>query len=301
MSEIELQVSGFFHGPTKSLSYVAADPQTRRAAIIDPVLDFDAGACLTATDSADTIIEFVRQERLVVDWIVETHLHEDHLTAGPYLRAALGGAHGIGAAVCGVQKQLQPMFNLPQFAADGRQFDRLFEDAAGFTVGNIQARAYAMPGHSGACTVYLIGDCAFTGDLLLMPDNGAGRCDLPGGDALQMYRSVQALFGLPPATKIFPGHDLIQKGRDLAWETTIAESREKNVQIRDGISEADFIAYRERRDRGLSKPDYYYQALQFNMAGGAPPAPDSNGVSYFRLPLDALPRAAKPFTLKLIH
>lgn len=301
MNDSDLQVVGFFHSPTKSLSYVLIDPLSRRAAIIDPVLDFDAGACLTATESADAIIEFARQEKLVVDWILETHVHEDHLSASPYVRTALGGAHGIGEGVCGVQQELQRVFNLPGVATDGRQFDRLFGDGAGFEIGNIQGRAYAMPGHSGACTVYLIGDCAFTGDVLLMPDNGAGRCDLPGGDSKKLYRSVQALFGLPPETRLFPGHDLEQKGRGVAYETTIAESREKNVHIREGVTEDDFIVYRDRRDRGLSKPEHYYQALQFNMAGGVAPTPDGNGVSYFRIPLNATPNAAKPFKLKLIH
>lgn len=301
MPEIVLQVSGFFHSPTKTITYVIADPVSRRAAVIDPVLDFDGAACLTASEAADDIIAHVRQERLVVDWILETHLHEDHLTAAPYIRAALGGAHAIGAGVGAVQKQLQALFNLSGLACDGRQFDRLLENGASFNVGDIPARAYAMPGHSGACSIYLIGDCAFTGDTLLMPDNGTARCDLPGGSAAEMYRSVRALYGLPPETRLFPGHDPEQKGRDIAYETTIAEQREKNVHIQEKISEADFISFRERRDRGLSKPDHYFQALQYNMAGGALPPPDSNGISYFRIPVNAVPRAAKPFKLKLVH
>lgn len=301
MTEEVLAVTGFFHESSKTVSYVVADHRAKRAAIIDPVLDFDGGGCLTDAGPADALIEYVKQERLVLDWILETHLHEDHLSAAPYLREALGGVIAIGEGVRQAQKLLAGVFNLPDFPCDGRQFDRLLENGASFTIGDFSARAFAMPGHSSASLCFLIGDCVFTGDTLLMPDNGTARCDAPGGDAGQLYRSVSALYGLPAETRIFPGHDFEQKGRSPAWETSIADSIKNNVHIKHGVSEADFIAYRERRDRGLSKPDHYYQALQFNMAGGAAPAPDSNGVAYFRIPVNAMPAAAKPFKLRLVH
>ncbi len=301
MSEITLEVTGFFHSPSKTVSYVIADPRAKRAAIIDPVLDFDVGGCLTDTESADAIIGHIRQENLVVDWILETQLHDDHLSAAPYLREALGGQFAIGTAITAAQTELQQLFHLPDFPCDGQQFDRLLGNGDTFEVGDIPARAYAMPGHSGSCTNYLIGDCAFVGDTLLMPDNGTARCDLPGGSAAEMFRSVQALYGLPDETRIFTGHDPEHRGRDIAWESTVAEQKEKNIHIKDGVSEADFREFRNRRDRGLSKPDCYYQALQFNMAGAQLPAPDTNGLSYFRMPVNAIPKAAKPFKLRLVH
>lgn len=301
MSDEILAVTGFFHAPSKTVSYVVADYKARRGAVIDPVLDFDAGGCLTDTGPADAIIEFVKQEKLVIDWVLETHLHEDHLSSGRYIAEALGGVTAIGEGVRGVQAELAKLFNLPDYPCDGSQFGCLLENGASFSIGDIPARAYAMPGHSGACTSFLIGDCIFVGDTLLMPDNGTARCDLPGGDEATLYRSVMALYGLPPETRLYTGHDPENKGRELAWETTIAASAKSNIHLKQGVTEADFVAYRARRDRGLSKPDHYYQALQFNMAGGAAPPADSNGISYFRIPLNVMPAAAKPFKLRLVH
>jgi glyoxylase-like metal-dependent hydrolase (beta-lactamase superfamily II) len=301
MSDEVLAVTGFFHEPSKTVSYVVSDHKAKRAAIIDPVMDFDAGGCLTDTGPCDAIIEYVKQEHLVIDWILETHLHEDHLSGARHVRAALGGVIAIGEGVRAVQAELARIFNLPDFACDGSQFDRLLENGAGFNIGDIPARAYAMPGHSGACMSILVGDTVFVGDTLLMPDNGTARADMPGGDAGELYRSIRALYGLPPETRIFPGHDPEHKGRAPAWETTIALELEKNVHIKHDVQEADFVAYRTRRDRGLSKPDHYYQALQFNMNGGALPPPENNGVSYFRIPVNALTGAAKPFKLRLVH
>lgn len=301
MSDEILAVTGFFHAPSKTVSYVVADHRAKRGAVIDPVLDFDAGGCLTDTGPADAIIEFVKQENLIIDWVLETHLHEDHLSAAPYIAQALGGVTAIGAGVCSVQAELAKLFNLKDFPCDGRQFGRLLENGASFSIGDIPARAYAMPGHSGACMNFLIGDCAFTGDTLLMPDNGTARCDLPGGNAGQLYRSVMALYGLPPETRLYVGHDPESKGRETMWESTIADSIKSNIHIKQGVKEEEFVTYRDRRDRGLSRPDHYYQALQFNMAGGRAPALDDNGVAYFRIPLNLIPVAAKPFKLRLVH
>lgn len=249
------QVKGFFDPATFTISYVVADPETRRAAIVDPVLDYDPKAARTATDSADTILAHVRDQDLKVDWILETHAHADHLTAAPYLKERTGAQIAIGEHITAVQETFKALFNAePGFATDGSQFDHLFGDGEGFEVGSLRGQVLHTPGHTPACVTYLIGDAAFVGDTLFMPDYGTARCDFPGGDAATLYRSIQKIFALPDETRLFMCHDYQPGGRAPAWETTVAEQRANNVHVGNGVSEEAFVHMRTERDRGLDMP-----------------------------------------------
>jgi len=283
-------VKTFFDEPTFTASHVVIDPATKAAAIIDSVLDFDHASGRTSTKGADEIIAYATAEGLKVEWILETHVHADHLSAAPYLKKHVGGRIGIGSNIRTVQKTFGEIFNVePEFRRDGSQFDALFDDNARFSVGGIDARALWTPGHTPACVTYVIGDAAFVGDTLFMPDYGTARCDFPGGDAAALYRSIQKIFALPDETRLFMCHDYKAPGRDAyAWETTVREERDWNVHVGRGVSEADFVKMRTARDKTLAMPRLILPSVQVNMRAGEFPPPDSNGVRYLKLPLNAL-------------
>lgn len=283
-------VKAFFDEATFTVSYVVVDPATRACAIIDSVLDFDPASGRTHKDSADAVIAYVQGEDLKVEWILETHVHADHLSAAPYLKQKLGGKLGIGFNITVVQNTFGKVFNAgTDFARDGSQFDHLFTDNETFSVGRIKARALHTPGHTPACMAYVIGDAAFVGDTLFMPDYGTARCDFPGGDARQLYRSIQKLFALPPETRLFMCHDYKAPGREeYRWETTVAEERARNIHVRDGISEDEFVTMRTKRDATLDMPRLILPSVQVNMRAGHMPPPEANGVRYLKLPVDAL-------------
>ena len=284
------QVEAFFDPATFTWSYVVSDPATKRCAIIDSVLDYDAAAGRTSTASADRLIAHVREQGLVVDWLLETHVHADHLSAAPYLRQALGGQLGIGALITRVQDTFGKLFNAGgDFATDGRQFDRLFADGDRFAIGSLEARVLHTPGHTPACVTYVIGDAAFIGDTLFMPDYGTARCDFPGGDARALYRSIQQLFALPDETRLYLCHDYLPAGRsDYVCMTTVAEQRANNLHIHDGVDEDSFVAMRLARDAALKMPALILPSVQVNMRGGELPPAEDNGVRYLKVPLNVL-------------
>lgn len=284
------QVTTFFDEPTNTASYVLRDPNSPACAIVDSVLDYDAAAGRTDTGSADAIIAFIRQAGLTVEWIIETHVHADHLSAAPYLKAQLGGRLGIGAHIREVQEIFGKVFNAgTEFQRDGSQFDHLFEDGARFTIGGLEAVALHTPGHTPACMTYVVGDAAFVGDTLFMPDFGTARADFPGGDAATLYRSARRVLALPEATRLFLCHDYKAPGRDAyAWETTVAEERRANIHMHDGVSEAEFVAMREARDRTLAMPKLILPSVQVNMRAGEMPPPEDDGNRYLKIPLNRL-------------
>jgi glyoxylase-like metal-dependent hydrolase (beta-lactamase superfamily II) len=282
-------VQAFFHEPTFTVSYLVIDRGSRKAAIIDPVLDFDPKSGRTSYKSADAILATAAQNGIEIAWILETHVHADHLSAAAYLKGKTGALTGIGIAVSEVQRFFKPVFNAIDLDADGRQFDRLFRDGDRFAIGALEARVMHTPGHTPACISYLVGDAAFVGDTLFMPDYGTARCDFPGGSARSLYRSIKRLLALPPQTRMFLCHDYKAPGRDhFVWETTVAAQRAKNLHIHDGIDESEFVAMREARDKTLDMPALIIPSIQVNMRAGQMPAPDSNGTVYLRLPIDRL-------------
>jgi len=287
--ETRPDVKGFYDSATSTISYVVADPETRRAAIVDSVLDFDVKAGRTRTKSADDLIAYVKGQRLTVDWLLETHAHADHLSAAPYLKEKLGGRIAIGEHIKTVQQTFKKVFNAePGFATDGRQFDHLFKDGEKFRIGNLEGVVMHTPGHTPACLTYVIGNSAFIGDTLFMPDYGTARCDFPGGDAATLYRSIRRVLSLPPETRLFMCHDYQPGGRPVKWQTTVAEERAGNIHVRDGVGEAEFVAMRTARDKTLEMPVLILPAVQINMRAGRFPPPDDNGVSYLKLPLNLL-------------
>ena len=283
-------VTPFHHRGSGTWSYIVRDPASRAAAIIDPVLDFDMSAARTATTSAMVLLEHVRSHGLDVQWILETHAHADHLSAGDWLRGQLPDARlAIGEGIRTVQKTFRPIFNLgDHFPVDGSQFDRLFEPGANFAVGSVSARVIPVPGHTSDSNAYLIGDALFTGDSLFMPDGGTARCDFPGGDAATLYRSIQGLFALPDATRVFVCHDYGPGGRDVACETTIGAQKADNIHVGHHIDEATFVALREARDATLPMPALLLPSVQTNLRAGALPEPEGNGVRYLKLPIDTV-------------
>jgi len=279
------EVQPFRHESSGTWSYVVADPATRRSAIVDPVLDFDPKSGQASTASAGAIAAFVRERGLTNEWILETHAHADHLSAAPWLQAAVGGRIAIGQGIRAVQRSFREILNLePGFPADGRQFDRLLEDGEEFAIGTLTARVIATPGHTSDSLSYLVDDAVFVGDTVFMPDSGTARCDFPGGDASLLYASVRRLFELPGSTRVFVCHDYKAGGREARCETTIAEERAANIHVKDGTSEADFTAMRKKRDATLDMPALIYPAVQFNIRGGRPPPAESNGRIYLKLP-----------------
>ena len=285
-----LEVDGFFDEATNTVSYVAVDPATGKCALVDSVLDFDPSAGRTDHRSADKLIAFVRERGLEAEWLLETHVHADHLSAAPYLQDQLGGALAIGRNITVVQDMFGKIFNAgTEFQRDGSQFDRLFVDGDRFMVGSIEAQAMHTPGHTPACMTYLIGDAAFVGDTLFMPDYGTARCDFPGGDARMLYRSIHRIFALPDATRLFLCHDYKAPGRDqFSWETTVGEEKRQNVHVREGISEDEFVAMRTARDSTLGMPKLILPAVQVNMRAGQMPPPEDDGKRYLKIPLDTL-------------
>ncbi len=283
-------VRTFFDEPTFTATHVVHDPASKRAAIIDPVLDFDQASGRTATRSAESILAYVRAEGLAVDWLLETHAHADHLSAAPFLQQQLGGKIVIGAAITTVQQTFAKVFNEPaSFAQDGSQFDALMGDGERFALGDLPALALHVPGHTPACLAYVIGDAVFVGDTLFMPDYGTARCDFPGGDAATLYRSIRRLLALPGETRLFLCHDYKAPGRDLyVTESTVAAQRAGNVHVHDGIDQAAFVAMREARDATLAMPRLILPSVQVNIRAGHFPEPDANGVSYLKLPLNLL-------------
>lgn len=282
-------VKAFFHKPTFTVSYVVSDPDSRKAIIIDSALDYDNASGRTATTAADEVIDFVKTQELDVEWILETHVHADHLTAAPYLQEKLGGIIGIGGVVKEVQSTFKKVFNCgDEVADDGSQFQHLFQDGETVEVGGLTIEVMATPGHTPACIIYKIGDAVFVGDTLFMPDFGTARCDFPGGDARTLYRSIQKIFSYPPETRLFMCHDYGPNGRDYAWETSVAEQRANNIHIHDGISEEEFVKMRTERDATLSMPVLILPSIQVNMRAGHFPEAEENGVSYLKVPLNAL-------------
>ncbi len=278
------------HAGTGTWSYVVADPQTREAALIDPVLDYDAASGRTSTASAEMLLADVDAHGYRVRWLLETHAHADHLSAAHWLKQRFPEATlAIGEGIRTVQATFAPIFNLgPDFAADGSQFDRLFAADERFALGAIEARVIPVPGHTSDSNAYLIGDALFTGDSLFMPDGGTARCDFPGGSAATLYRSIRRLFELPDDTRVFVCHDYGPGGREPACETTIGEQKRANIHVRDGIGEAEFVEKREERDATLAMPALIIPSVQTNIRAGELPPAESNGVRYFKVPLDKL-------------
>jgi len=275
-----------FHDPaTGTVSYVVHDPATRRAAVIDPVLDYDAAAGRTSTRSADALLAHLHAHELNLQWVLETHAHADHLSAAPYLKQQAGGLIAIGEHIRGVQATFGRLFNRP-VADDG--FDRLLGDGERFHIGGIEATALLVPGHTPADLAYQVEDAVFVGDTLFMPDLGSARADFPGGDAGQLYRSMQRLLALPPETRLFVCHDY-PAGREARWQTTVAAQRAANIHMRDGVGEAEFVTMRRARDATLGAPALMLPALQVNIRAGQLPPAEANGVAYLRIPLNALP------------
>ncbi len=283
------EVTAFFDAQTNTVSYVVKDPGSRACAIVDSVMDIDYAAGRIAYHSADEIVAFVREHGLEVEWLIETHVHADHLSAAPYLQGLLGGKIGIGDRITIVQETFGKVFNEgTEFQRDGSQFDRLFAEGDTYTIGGMTAFAMHTPGHTPACMTHVIGDAAFVGDTLFMPDGGSARADFPGGDARTLYRSIQRVLALPPQTRLFMCHDYGPNGRDIRWETTVAEQRAHNIHARDGITEDEFVRTREARDKTLDMPRLIIPSLQVNMKAGELPAPDSSGKRFLKVPLDVL-------------
>ncbi len=283
------RIKAFFDETTNTISYVVSEPEGKHSAIIDSVLDFDQKSGRTSTLSADEIVAYVRQNSLVVDWIVETHAHADHMTAAPYLKECVGGRIAIGEHVTAVQETFGKLFNAgPDFATDGSQFDHLFKDKERFDIGPMAGEIMHSPGHTPACVAYVVGDAVFAGDTIFMPDFGTARTDFPGGDAATLYRSIRRLLSLPPETRMFMCHDYAPNGRQYLWETTVAEQRRNNIHVRDGIGESEFVKTRTERDATIELPKLILPSVQVNMRAGRFPSPDENGVSYLKLPLNVL-------------
>ena len=281
-------VTHFFDEPTNTFSYVVQDPDSSACAIIDSVLDFDYAAGRTDIRSANQIIAFVREKRLEVAWVLETHVHADHLSAAPYLHDQLGGKTGIGAHIVEVQEIFGKAFNAgTEFARDGSQFDALFNEGDTFTIGSLEGRVLHTPGHTPACLTYVIGDAAFVGDTLFMPDYGTARCDFPGGDARTLYHSIQKVLALPEQTRLFLCHDYKAPGRELfQHETSVAEQRKTNVHVHDGISEEEFVKMRTERDATLGMPRLIIPSVQVNMRAGELPPAEDNGQVYLKVPIN---------------
>jgi len=283
-------VKAFFDQTTNTVTYVVSDPATKVCAIIDPVLDFDSVSGRTSSSSIRGIIEFVADNGLKVAWILETHAHADHLSAAQKLKSATGGEVCIGKLITESQAIFKKIFNLDdEFSVDGSQFDRLFDDGETLELGAMEIRVMHTPGHTPACLTYIVGDCAFIGDTLFMPDFGTARADFPGGDAALLYRSIQRIFELPKETRLFTCHDYGAPGRDdYAWETTVAEQRADNIHIHTGISEHEFVEFRTNRDLQLGMPKLILPSIQVNIRAGEMPVAEDNGVVYLKLPVDAL-------------
>jgi glyoxylase-like metal-dependent hydrolase (beta-lactamase superfamily II) len=284
------EVFSFFDEPTNTATYILKDPASRVVAIVDSVLDYDAAAGRTDTKAADALIEYVRKHDLKVEWLLETHVHADHLSAAPYLKEKLGGKIAIGAHITVVQDVFGKVFNAgTEFERDGSQFDALFKDGDRIRIGGMEGYAMHTPGHTPACMTYVFGDAAFIGDTLFMPDYGTARADFPGGSARDLYRSIRKVLALPPESRLFLCHDYKAPGRDsFQWETTVAEQRASNVHVKDGVTEEQYVAMREARDKTLGMPKLIIPSIQVNMRAGDLPDPEDNGVRYLKVPLNRI-------------
>jgi glyoxylase-like metal-dependent hydrolase (beta-lactamase superfamily II) len=279
-------IRSFFDEPTNTYSYLVVDPATQRAAVIDPVLDYDPRSGEVDVRSADAILAAAGEAGAAIEWSLETHAHADHLSASPYIKARTGARIAIGEEIRKVQRIFRPVFNATDLSTDGSDFDRLFADGERFRIGELEVEVMHTPGHTPACISYRIADAVFVGDTLFMPDYGTARADFPGGDAATLYRSIQRLFALPPETRLFMCHDYKAPGRDsYACETTVAEERAKNVHVRQGVSEAEFVAMRDARDARLSAPTLLLPSIQVNIRAGRFPAAEANGVRYLKIPV----------------
>ncbi len=283
------KIQTFFDDETFTATHIVWDAETKHAAVIDSVRDYDPKSGCRSTTAADDIIEFVAKQKLTVEWHLETHVHADHLSAAPYLKEKLGGRVGIGAKIDAVQGVFKKIFNAEDsFATDGSQFDYLFHDGETFHVGGLEVTVIHTPGHTPACATYLIGDAAFVGDTLFMPDFGTARCDFPGGDARQLYQSIHKILTLLPETRLFMCHDYAPGGRAYTWETTVAAERAENIHVHDGVSEDEFVEMRTERDKQLDMPVLILPSVQVNMRAGELPPAEDNGIHYLKIPVDAL-------------
>ncbi|MEO7240032.1 MAG: MBL fold metallo-hydrolase [Sphingomicrobium sp.] len=279
-------ITAWFDEATNTVSYLVIDPPTRCAAVIDSVLDFDVASGIAATRSAERILAAAREQGAQIAWVLETHVHADHLSAARFIHDSTGAKIGIGAGICAVQKQFCDLFCADDCRRGGGDFDHLFEDSETVPLGDLTIEVLATPGHTPACVSYRIGDAVFVGDTLFMPDYGTARCDFPGGDPRKLYRSMQRILALPPATRLFMCHDYKAPGRDrFAWETNVAEQRATNVHVGGGVSEDDYVAMRSARDAKLTVPKLLLPAIQVNMRGGRFPPPEPNGATFLRIPV----------------
>jgi glyoxylase-like metal-dependent hydrolase (beta-lactamase superfamily II) len=284
----KVTIQSFFDPDTFTVTHVVSDPVRKRAAIIDSVLDYDPKSGRTSHASADKVVAYVKEAGLGVDWLLETHAHADHLSAAPYLQAQLGGGIGIGRHICAVQGVFKKVFNAKDMNTEGAEFDHLFEDGEQFKIGDLEVRVMHTPGHTPACLTYVIGQDAFVGDTLFMPDYGTARCDFPGGDAATLFQSIQKVLALPPQTKLHLCHDYPPEGREPAWETTVAQQRADNIHVHEGVTQAEFVALRQARDKTLAMPVLILPAVQVNVRAGHLPPPEDNGVTYLKIPINAL-------------
>jgi glyoxylase-like metal-dependent hydrolase (beta-lactamase superfamily II) len=283
------EVKAFFDEPTNTVTYVVRDPNSSACAVIDSVMDIDYAAGRISYGSADAVIDYIRASGIELEWLIETHVHADHLSGAPYIQGKLGGRIGIGENITVVQETFGKVFNEgTEFQRDGSQFDRLFRDGDSYTIGTMTAHALHTPGHTPACMTHVIGDAAFVGDTLFMPDGGSARADFPGGDARTLYRSIKRVLSLPADTRLFMCHDYGPNGREIRWETTVAEQRAHNIHVKDGISEDEFVEKREARDRTLAMPKLIIPSLQVNMKAGELPEPDASGKRFLKVPLNGL-------------
>jgi len=279
-------IRSLFDEPTNTVSYLVADPKTKRAAVIDPVLDYDHRSGKAATKSADAILEVAAAEGFTIDWVLETHAHADHLSGAPYIKLKTGAKVGIGEHIRDVQRIFRPVFNATDLKGDGSEFDHLFKDGEMFSLGELKVEVMHVPGHTPADVAYKIVDAVFVGDTLFMPDYGTARADFPGGNARALYRSIQKLLALPPETRLFMCHDYKAPGRDhYAWETTVAEERANNVHVKEGVAEEEFVAMREARDAKLAAPLLLMPSIQVNIRAGKLPPSEANGVRYLKIPI----------------
>ena len=286
---INPEVLAFFDEPTNTFTYVVKDPASKACAVIDSVMEIDYAAGRLSLNGADKIINYIRSQNLELQWIIETHVHADHLSAAPYIQEQLGGKIGIGAEITTVQHTFGKIFNEgTEFCRDGSQFDHLFKDGDEYMVGEMRCYALHTPGHTPACMTHIMGDAGFVGDTLFMPDGGSARADFPGGDAKILYRSIQRILSLPDELRLFMCHDYMPNGRDVEYQTTVKQQRENNVHVHQGISENDFVSMREERDASLGMPKLILPSLQVNMRAGHLPKADSNEVVYLKVPLNLL-------------
>jgi glyoxylase-like metal-dependent hydrolase (beta-lactamase superfamily II) len=286
---VKPEVTAFFDEPTNTISYVVKDPASNACAVVDSVMDIDYAAGRITYDGADKIIAFITEKGLALEWLIETHVHADHLSAAPYIQKKLGGKLGIGDKITVVQETFGKIFNEgTEFQRDGSQFDRLFRDGDTYAVGKMKCFAMHTPGHTPACMTHVMGDAAFVGDTLFMPDGGTARADFPGGDAHTLYKSIKKVLSLPKQTRLFMCHDYGPNGRDIRWETTVGDERVHNIHVRDGVTEEEFVAMRTARDSTLGMPKLIIPSLQVNMRAGDLPPPDKSGKRFLKVPVNVL-------------